>query len=240
MLNWSNIAVPRKRILLSAILMAVLLSFFSSTTYSQWFYTIEAKAGGGGDINPSGRVYVWRNTDKTFEITPDPDKEIKEVEVDGEKIGPVASYTFENVTSNHKIEADFQDRRYIITATAGPGGEIDPEGEVVVKHDDDEEFKFEPYSGYEILDVLVDGFSIGPVEKYKFKDVDSDHTIHVVFRSLLGILNLSIPNVSMKIGDVVVATLTVEPPSGTPYSLISGTVGGYPLVDFTARIGNYV
>ena len=159
-------------------------------------------------------------------------KKSRRLKIDGEKIGPVDSYTFENVTSNHKIEADFHDRRYIITATAGTGGEIDPEGEVVVKHDDDEEFKFEAYSGYEIQDVLVDGISMGPIEKYKFNDVDSDHTIHVVFRSLLGILNLSIPNVSMNIGDVVVATLTVDPPSETPYTLISGTVGGYPLVDF--------
>ena len=91
---------------------------------------------------------------------------------------------------------------------------------------------FEANSGYEIQDVLVDGISLGPIDKYKFNNVDSDHTIHVVFRSLLRILNLSIPNVSMKIGDVVVATLTVDPPSGTPYTLISGTVGGYPLMDF--------
>jgi len=144
----------------------------------------------------------------------------------------VASYTFENVTSNHKIEADFQDRRYIISASAGTGGTIDPDGEVIVKHDDDKEFKFKASSGYEIQDVLVDGISIGPVEKYKFKDVNSDHTIHVVFRSLLGILNLSIPNVAMNLGDVVIATLTVDPPSGVPYTLISGTVGGYPLGDF--------
>ena len=232
MFNRSNIEVPGKRILLPAMLIAVLLSFFSPKTYSQWIFTIEAKAGGGGTITPSGRVLVWRNSDKTFEITPDPNKEIKEVKVDGEEIGPVASYTFENVTANHKIEATFQDRRYIITATAGPGGTISPEGEVIVKHGDDKEFKFEANTGYEILDVQVDGISMGPIEKYKFKDVASDHTIHVVFRSLLAVLNLSIPNVPMIAGDVVVATLTVDPPSGTPYTLISGTVGGYPLVDF--------
>ena len=56
MLNRFNITVPGKRILLSAMLIAVLFSVFSSNTYSQWFYTIEAKAGRGGDIDPSGKV----------------------------------------------------------------------------------------------------------------------------------------------------------------------------------------
>jgi len=136
MLYRSNKAVPGKGVLLSALLIAALLHLPVPKAHSQifpWYYTIEAKAGGGGIINPSGKVYVLRNNSQTFEIIPDLVHEIKEVEVDGVKIGPVASYTFENVTSNHKIEATFRDRNYIITASAGTGGTITGTGEILKK-----------------------------------------------------------------------------------------------------------
>ncbi len=83
-----------------------------------------------------------------------------------------------------------------------------------------------------ILDVQVDNISMGPIDSYRFEDVYSDHTIRVLFSSSFEILNLSIPDVPMKIGDVVIATLTVNPPSEIPYTMISGNVGGYPLEDF--------
>ena len=229
----SNMAVPGKRISLSALLMTVFLILSSLKVHSQpWYYVIEAKAGSGGIINPSGDIYVLNNSNITFEMIPDSAYQIKEVEVDGQKIGPVASYTFTNVTSNHTISVNFEDREYVITASAGAGGTIRPDGEVIVKHGDDKEFTSKADRDNEILDVLVDNISMGPVEKYKFENVTSDHTIRVVFSSTLDILNLSIPDVPMKIGDVVTATLTVNPPSVIPYTMISGNVGGYPLEDF--------
>jgi len=231
----SGIAVPGKRTLWSALLLSIFLSLFCLKAHSQgdpYFYLIAAKAGAGGIINPTGNVYVLNNSNITFEIIPDLVRQIKDVEVDGVKMGPVPSYTFENVTSNHTISATFEDREYVITASAGTGGTITPEGEVIVKSGDDKEFRFKASPKNEILYVLVDNINMGPLQKYKFLGVTSDHTIHVVFSSSLDILNLSIPNVSMKIGDVVVATLTVNPPSGIPYTMISGTVGGYPLGNF--------
>ncbi len=74
---------------------------------------------------------------------PDSEHQIRDVEVDGERIGPLSSYTFENVTSNHEITAHFEDREYVITASAGAGGTIDPEGEVIVTHGDNQEFDFD-------------------------------------------------------------------------------------------------
>ncbi len=232
----SNITVPGKRILWSALLMTTFLSLVSLNAHSQdeWFYVIEAKAGGGGIINPTGDVYVLNNSNITFEIIPDPDRQIKDVEVDGDKIGPVPSYTFENVASNHTISATFEDREYVITASAGTGGTITPEGEVYVKHGDDEEFSFRASRDHEILYVLVDNISMGPLKNYKFSDVTSDHNIRVVFSSSLEILDLSIPDVSMNIGDVIVATMIADPPSGIPYTMISGNVGAYPLGNFQA------
>jgi len=73
-----NIAVPGKRTLWSALLLSIFLSLFSLNAHSQgdpYFYLIEAKAGAGGVINPTGSVYVLNNSNITFEIIPDPDRE---------------------------------------------------------------------------------------------------------------------------------------------------------------------
>ena len=70
-------------------------------------YTITASAGEGGAISPSGSVQVVRGGDKTFTITPGEGYEIADVLVDGESVGAVSSYTFENVRTRHTIEAVF-------------------------------------------------------------------------------------------------------------------------------------
>ena len=71
-------------------------------------YTIEASAGTGGSISPSGDVIVDCGTDKTFTITPDSVfYEIADVEVDGSPVGPASTYEFLNVTEGHTIEATF-------------------------------------------------------------------------------------------------------------------------------------
>ncbi len=70
-------------------------------------YIIEAEAGWGGDISPDGRVSVSSGSDKTFRITADEGYEIADVIVDGESVGAVSSYTFENVRKNHTISVTF-------------------------------------------------------------------------------------------------------------------------------------
>ena len=70
-------------------------------------YTITASAGNGGVIDPSGSVRVSRGSDKTFTITANEGYEIADVLVDGESVGAVSEYTFENVREKHMIEARF-------------------------------------------------------------------------------------------------------------------------------------
>ncbi len=46
------------------------------------------------------------------------------------------------------------------------------------------------------------------------------------------VLNVTIPNATMKIGDVITATIKVANDGGTGYTLLSGAIGGYPLQGF--------
>ena len=71
------------------------------------YYTIKATAGAGGSISPSGNVSVREGRDQTFTITPDKGYAVANVKIDGESIGAVKSYTFENVRRTHTIEVIF-------------------------------------------------------------------------------------------------------------------------------------
>ena len=70
-------------------------------------YTITASAGAGGSITPSGSVSVGCGANQSFTIAGDACHNIADVLVDGVSSGPVASYTFTNVTANHTIAASF-------------------------------------------------------------------------------------------------------------------------------------
>jgi uncharacterized repeat protein (TIGR02543 family) len=78
-----------------------------NVTLTKKSYTIAATAGAGGSINPSGNVNVEHGANQTFTITPNENYNIEDVLVDGESVGPRATYTFNNVTTNHTIHAAF-------------------------------------------------------------------------------------------------------------------------------------
>ena len=70
-------------------------------------YTITATAGEGGTITPAGEVSVKEGASQTFAIAAQEGYAIADVLVDGQSVGAVDSYTFENVTANHTIAALF-------------------------------------------------------------------------------------------------------------------------------------
>ena len=84
--------------------------YHKSSSGGGWYdsyYTIKATAGAGGSISPSSNVSVREGGDQTFTITPDKGYAVANVKIDGKSIGAVKSYTFENVSSPHTIEAIF-------------------------------------------------------------------------------------------------------------------------------------
>lgn len=78
-------------------------------------YTVNAGAGTGGTISPSGSVSVSSGASQSFSISPATGYKIADVEVDGASIGAVSSYTFSNVTASHSISATFSAQAVSIT-----------------------------------------------------------------------------------------------------------------------------
>jgi len=194
--------------------------------------TIEATAGPGGSIDPSGKVKVKKYSSITFTITADDGYEIEDVLVDDKSVGAVSTYRFTFVRKNHKIHATFKPKTYTISASVGEGGEIMPSGEINVDYGSEQRFNIEADPGYEILDVEVDEESQGPLSSYTFTKISSDHSIRATFDRMLEVLDVSIPDVSMKIGDDVPVSIEVSDDGGTAYTLVSGFVGAYPLEGF--------
>lgn len=71
--------------------------------------------------------------------------------------------------------------RYTITASAGEGGSVSPSGSVLVRQEADKTFIITPDEGYKIVDVLVDGVSMGPIDRYTFENIRESHSIEIVF-----------------------------------------------------------
>jgi hypothetical protein len=102
-------------------------------------------------------------------------------------MGPLGTYTFNNVNRDHTIEALFEilpPVRYEISAVSGAHGSIWPAGAVTDPRRSSDLFTISADSGYRIRDVRVDGQSMGPLGTYTFTNVDQDHTIEALFEVL--------------------------------------------------------
>jgi len=148
-------------------------------------HTIISTAGTGGTINPSGTRIVNEGSNQTYTISSDVGYHIADVKVDNISVGPVSSYTFTNILSNHSISVVFGTvPTYNILVNAGSGGSISPTGTVQVNEGANQTFSINANTGYRISDVTVDGSSVGALTSYTFSNITSNHTISASFSIL--------------------------------------------------------
>ena len=112
-------------------------SLKANTVVANTAFTITATADEHGSITPNGTVNVNRNDSATFTITPDSGYEIADVLVDGQSVGAVSSYTFENVTADHTIAASFR-----AVETGGETGGSSHTHNYVWQHSPDEHWQY--------------------------------------------------------------------------------------------------
>lgn len=75
---------------------------------------------------------------------------------------------------------------HTITASAGSGGTISPNGTITVNEGESRTFTIKPDSGHRISKVTVDGADKGTVTTYTFEHVTADHSISVIFDRING------------------------------------------------------
>lgn len=155
---------------------------FALTTVTS--FTVTASAGAGGSITPFGTATLNSGASQTYAIAAATGYHISDVKVDGVSVGTVASYTFSNIAANHTIAASFAvttATSFTITASAGTGGSITPSGTATVSYGASQTYAIAAATGYRILDVKVDGVSVGAVTSYSFSSVAANHTIAASF-----------------------------------------------------------
>ena len=171
-----------------------------AATFAISTYNITATAGEGGSItaNDGNGNVANCGENKAFTITANEGYRIASVIVDETEnvteavIAAEGVYTFENVTADHSIAATFElipANTYTITATAGVGGTITPNGEVTVYEGDNKSFSIVANGGYRIASVLVDEVDVTATViaangVYTFTNVNANHTIAATFEAI--------------------------------------------------------
>ena len=96
-------------------------------------YTITVTEGEGANATPDGKVSVSSGGDKTIEIGAEDGYVVTDVLVDGESVGAVDEYTFENVRENHTLEiktAKLLTGDHIAYINGYPDGGVHPEANI--------------------------------------------------------------------------------------------------------------
>ena len=100
--GWSDLILTASRIETNVTADKNVDAMFAADTY-----TLTPSPGANGSISPNSPQTVNSGASITFTITPASGYQVADVLVDGTTVGPVASHTFSNVTSDHTISATF-------------------------------------------------------------------------------------------------------------------------------------
>jgi hypothetical protein len=153
-------------------------------------FTIAASAGTGGSIDPVGNVVVEYGESQSFIITANAGYEIADVLVDNVSIGAVASYTFENVMTDHTIEALFDMlpvETFTLTLLAYPedGGMVYGAGEY--QADAMINVSAQANAGYQFVNWSMDGQVISGMSSFVFTMPTMDVTLVASFEEAMGV-----------------------------------------------------
>jgi len=149
---------------------------YDDDTYSAWSWPakfttnhlIAANTGPNGQMEPEGNIEVIHRNDQNFQITPDTGYHITDVLVNGESIGTVESYIFEDVQQSHSIHAEFAINVYNITALPNDEtfGTITGTGNF--EHFQEVSLTATPATGYHFVNWTEDGTEISTDATYTF------------------------------------------------------------------------
>ena len=145
-------------------------------------FTITSTAGNGGSISPQGTNILNYGTKPIYTITPSIGFVIDSLFVNGVKVDSITSYTFDSVKANQTISVKFKVQTFTISASAGNGGSITPQGINTLNYGTKPIYTITPSTGF-ILDTLfVNGLKVDSITSYTFDSVKSNQTISVKFK----------------------------------------------------------
>lgn len=150
----------------------------------QWFnVSASVDPANAGMIVPSGNTTATYGQNLSFTSTAFSGFKLGDITDNGVSQGAVSPYNI-TVTGNHVIVAHFRPDVLTITAVAGQGGVIEPNGTVNVTFGNTQCFNITAFSNYFISSVEVDGTDLGNQTSpftYCFPNVTRNHSINASF-----------------------------------------------------------
>ncbi len=146
-------------------------------------YNLEVTQTDNGLIDPDTSSINYADT-PAFTITPNEGYYITNITANGKSI-PVGSasgqtYQFGPTTANGSLTASFAIKKFALQVTQAANGTIAP-GTKTVNYNDSQTFTITPQTGCHIVDVLVNGKSLGPISSYTAQNIQSTLTITAAF-----------------------------------------------------------
>ena len=196
------------------------------------YYTLTMGIAGSGVVTPSVGTHTYLSgTVVNLQASPATGWDFDGWTGDLESGDNPATLTMDG---NKEVTATFSAATFVITPTAGAGGQIIPATPQTVAYGGDIAFTIVPDTGYHIADVGVDGVSQGGIGSYTFSNVTADHTFTATFALNEYTLTVDV------VGDGAVAvdpdqptylhgatvTLTATPGAGWYFGQWSGDASG--------------
>ena len=191
------------------------------------YFEISATTEGNGTISSDGVTLVPTGSSQLYIFSPDTGYQVQNVIVEGASQGLLSSYTFTNLLGDRTIGVSLVPMQVSITATATAGGTLSLQDTTqAYNYGYTPSYYATAAAGYHLVDVLVDGNSVGPLRPYTFAPLDADHTIRAIFAA------------------DPTWTITTVNPSGngtiTPYGATTVIEGESQSFSFTAGTGYHV
>ncbi|GEM_PF-6917677 len=157
-------------------------------------YTVSIVSRSNGSVSPSGLITVDYAGDKQLTISPDNDYYIKSIKVNGIDhtdevivVGSTYRFTISNIIENKVVAIEFSDQKYSVITNINGNGSISPEGTVMIKHGDDQQFEISIDDTYQIesayygsLNIKSDLIYENGKYIYTASDVTSSNVLNVI------------------------------------------------------------
>ena len=155
-------------------------------------YTININIKGKGAVDAANTFVVAAGSDEPLRFIPTEGYHVGEVIDNGESIGPMENLSLTNIKQDHEITVIFvkDQESYTIRSSVTGKGEITPTGATLVADGDSAPYVFTAATGYQLVDVIIDGTSlknsngIGSGNVYLFTNVIMNHTIDAVYQKV--------------------------------------------------------
>ena len=199
-------------------------------------YKLNVTQTSNGVIAP-GTTSVNYGDTQTFTIAPDTGYHIYNITANGAPVTVNStsgqSYQFSSVTANGSLTASFAAYSYAIRVFQTANGTIDP-GTTSVNYNSSLTFIITPKTGFQIVDVLANGISVGAVSSYTVQNIQGATTISAVFAPNPTPTSSPTPNPTPTSTMLILTTINATTDNGATVNLaISGNITSRQITDIT-------